>query len=182
MKRSVTIIAGLAVMALSVAGGLLASAPQASAATVSAKVAAGLQQMREEEKLARDVYLELDEQYGAQLPTFANIARSEERHMLAVKRLLTLYRVADPVKSDVPGVFKDPELQRLYNELIAQGGASLKDALAVGVAIEKLDITDLKALRAETSRATIKRVYTSLLGGSYNHLAAFNTALVAYGS
>jgi hypothetical protein len=169
-------------MALSVAGGLLASAPQASAVTVSARVAAGLQQMREEEKLARDVYLELDERYGAQLPTFANIARSEERHMVAVKRLLTLYRVPDPVKSDVPGVFKDPELQRLYNELVAQGGASLQEALAVGIAIEKLDISDLKTLRAETSRATIKRVYTSLLGGSYNHLAAFNTALVAYGS
>ena len=90
--------------------------------------------------------------------------------------LLTLYRVIDPVKTDVPGVFRDPELQQLYDELVAQGSASLKDAIEVGITIEKLDISDLKTLRAQTSRVTIKRVYTNLTNGSYNHLAAFNRA------
>ena len=181
MKRLSIMLAALAVMAFAAAGGVLGSAPQASAATVSDKVAAGLQQMREEEKLARDVYLVLDEQYGDRLPAFGNIARSEDQHMSAVKRLLTLYRVTDPVKTDVPGVFRDPKLQGLYDELVAQGSASLKDAIEVGIAIEKLDISDLKTLRAQTSRAAIKRVYTNLISGSNNHLAAFNRALVTYG-
>ena len=101
--------------------------------------------------------------------------------MSAIKRLLRLYRVTDPVKSDVPGVFQDSELQALYDELVAQGSASLKDAIEVGTAIEKLDISDLKRLRAQTGRVAIRRVYSNLLDGSYNHLAAFNRALVTYG-
>ncbi|MDK2464101.1 MAG: DUF2202 domain-containing protein, partial [Candidatus Korarchaeota archaeon] len=46
----------------------------------------GLLYMREEEKLARDVYLTLYEKWG--LPIFQNIARSEQTHMDAVKTLL----------------------------------------------------------------------------------------------
>ena len=72
-------------------------------------------------------------------------------------------------------------MQKLYDELVAQGSASLKDAIEVGIAIEKLDISDLKTLRARTSRVAIKRVYTNLINGSNNHLAAFNRALVTYG-
>jgi hypothetical protein len=177
MKRLMIVLAALAVMALPAVGGLLAAAPQASAATVRPSVAAGLRHMREEEKLARDVYLALDERYGDQVAAFANIARSEDRHTLAVRRLLTLYHVPDPVKTDVRGVFADPGLQKLYDELVMRGDASLEDALKVGVAIEKLDISDLKTLRSQTASRTIRRVYSNLLDGSYNHLSAFTRAL-----
>lgn len=181
MKRLAITAAALSIMALASVGGVLASASQASAATVSDKVAAGMQQMREEKKLARDVYPVFDEQYGGRLAIFGNIARSEDRHILAVKRLLARYRVTDPINIDVPGVFQDPELEHLYDELVAQGSVSLRDAIEVGIVIEKLDISDLKTLRAQTSRVAVKRVYTNLVDGSYKHLAGFNRAFAIFG-
>jgi hypothetical protein len=47
---------------------------------------AGLKLMREEEKLARDVYMELYDKWN--LPIFNNIANSEQTHTDAVKTLL----------------------------------------------------------------------------------------------
>ena len=53
---------------------------------LTAADAAGLQYMREEEKLARDVYTLLGDRYDVRV--FDNIARAESRHMAAIKRLL----------------------------------------------------------------------------------------------
>ena len=58
-----------------------------------------LQFMREEEKLARDVYLRLHQQWNMQV--FANIAKSEQRHMDAMKCLLDKYELADPAEGKV---------------------------------------------------------------------------------
>lgn len=178
MKRSFLILATVMVTVFSAVGALLATASPAPAATsLSAQEAAGLQYMREEEKLARDVYRVFDAQYGDQAAIFANIAKSESTHALAIKRLLVRYGVTDPVQTDVPGVFKNAELQELYDALVAQGSASLKDALQVGVAIEKLDISDLTEGRAEMTRTDIKRVYGNLLRASERHLVAFERQL-----
>ena len=87
--------------------------------------------MREEEKLARDVYNTLYSVWGQ--PTFQNIASSEQTHMDEVKQLLDRYGLTDPALT--PGQFTDPTLQSLYNQLVAQGSASLADALKVGAAI-----------------------------------------------
>jgi hypothetical protein len=65
--------------------------------------------MREEEKLARDVYLELYDIWGQQI--FSNIASSEQSHTDAVKTLLERYDIPDPVTDDVRGVFASPVLQ-----------------------------------------------------------------------
>jgi hypothetical protein len=76
--------------------------------------------VREEEKLARDVYLTLYEQWG--LTTFKNIAESEQTHMDAVKEQLIIpYGLEDPVKTDNVGVFTNPELQAIYDQLIEKG-------------------------------------------------------------
>ena len=64
----------------------------------------GLVFMREEEKLARDVYLTLHEQWGRRV--FANISKSEQRHTDAIKYLLLKYEISDPVTEDSLGVFK----------------------------------------------------------------------------
>jgi hypothetical protein len=132
--------------------------------------------MREEEKLAHDVYLALYDLWG--LPLFQNIARSEETHTDAVKNLLDTFNIPDPAVDTQPGVFIDPVLQTLYDELIALGRRSLADALKVGGAIEEIDILDLQEALDETENPDIQRVYQNLLRGSENHLRAFTSTLL----
>lgn len=132
--------------------------------------------IREEEKLARDVYNALYEEWG--VAQFSNIAASESRHMASAKRLLDRYGLADPAAEDTPGVFVNDDLQAAYDELVARGTVSVEDAFQVGVMIEQLDITDLQELIDATDGADITRVMENLLRGSQHHLAAF-TALLA---
>jgi hypothetical protein len=135
--------------------------------------------MREEEKLARDVYLFLYDKW--QLPIFANISKSEQTHMDAIKTLLLRYGIPDPAEGNLRGVFTNPDLQNLYDDLVAQGSVSPAEALKVGEFIEETDIADLNAATASTSRKDIKTVYGNLLQGSLNHLKAFVANLASYG-
>ena len=130
--------------------------------------------MREEEKLAHDVYVALYAQWGQQV--FQNISQSEQTHTESVKTLLERYGVADPA-SETAGVFTNLELQSLYNELVARGSQSLEDALQVGVDIEELDIRDLQERRSQVDNADIQQVFNNLLQGSNNHLNAFTRTL-----
>ncbi len=130
--------------------------------------------MREEEKLARDVYLFLYEKWG--LPLFQNIAASEASHMETVAGLLTRYEIADPAAASA-GVFSDPELQALYAQLTDQGSQSLGEALKVGAAVEEIDILDLQEALAGVEHADVQQVFNNLLSGSYNHLRAFTSTL-----
>jgi hypothetical protein len=131
--------------------------------------------MREEEKLARDVYRQLYQKWN--LTAFENIAGSEQRHFDAIGTLLERYAVADPAVGMEPGVFANPTLAALYAQLMAKGAVSVKDAIEVGVTIEKTDIEDLENALKNTARLDIKRVFTNLLNGSYNHLEAFEANL-----
>jgi hypothetical protein len=131
--------------------------------------------MREEEKLARDVYQYLFDKW--QLAIFNNIAASEQKHMDAIYNLLVRYNIPDPAASNTVGVFTNAELQSLYNQLISQGSQSLEEALQVGVLIEQTDIADLQEGLAETTHRDIANVYSNLLKGSNNHLRAFNNEL-----
>lgn len=126
--------------------------------------------MREEEKLARDVYLTLYEKWN--LAIFNNIARSEQQHMDAVKVLLDQYNLEDPMLGEI-GEFENQVLQDLYDELILTGSKSVQDALKVGGAIEEIDILDLKESLADATNTDVIRVFESLLRGSNNHLRAF---------
>lgn len=131
---------------------------------------AGLIWMREEEKLAGDVYRYLYEQWGS--PVFSNIAESEDMHVQSVLTILNAYGIADPAKAEA-GQFSDPDLQALYDQLIAQGSQSLEAAYMVGGAIEEIDILDLEERIAQTENADIILVYENLIAGSENHLRAF---------
>ncbi len=138
---------------------------------LSSSDAAALLFMREEEKLARDVYQTLAKQWSLNL--FTRIAASEQAHMDALKTLLDRYGLADPTAGKAPGVFSNPDLQALYTQLIARGSTSLPEALAVGAAIEEIDILDLQQRNTASTPADINQVYQRLLDGSYNHLRAF---------
>ncbi len=139
----------------------------------------GLVLMREEEKLARDVYNTLGAKWGVDI--FTNIAKSEQTHTDAVKVLLDRYGIEDPVKDDANGVFTSSELDELYRNLVAQGNISLLDALIVGATVEDLDIKDLNELTAQTDKSDIISTYGRLNKGSKNHLRAFMTEITNAG-
>lgn len=130
----------------------------------------GLVLMREEEKLARDVYSSLYARWNQ--PVFSRIMESEERHGEMVKSLLIRFGVEDPYISG-EGQFSSSELQTLYARWVDKGQKSLKDAFEVGAMIEDLDISDLDRLSTSTQNADIKEVYALLNEGSQNHLRAF---------
>ncbi len=157
-------------------GALLNSLPYES---VSAREQNGLIYMREEEKLARDVYAYLFQVWNHRI--FRNISRSENRHMEGIKVLLDKYGLPDPTADDIPGVFSNPELQALYHELTAQGSQSLEAALGIGALIEDLDIFDLQKHLKKTNNADIKTLYQNLMKGSRNHMRAFLGQLQRYG-
>ncbi|MFN0245343.1 MAG: DUF2202 domain-containing protein [Kofleriaceae bacterium] len=136
-----------------------------------------LQFMREEEKLARDVYAKL-EQHGY---VFQRIGGAEQRHFDAVARLLDRFRLPDPAVGAKSGVFRNPSRQALYAELVARGTRSELDALAVGLEIEELDIHDLERARAIVRHPEIAFVYDQLQRASRNHVRAFHRRLTVLG-
>ena len=200
MKRFTAVIAGIGVAALVVAAvaaiqigtsdataqGGPANRGEGAVATsvhmdpdtatrLTADEIAGLRYMREEEKLAQDVYQFLGGKYDARV--FTNIARSETQHAETVKAFLDAFRIADPASGRAAGSYENDELQSLYAQLVARGEHSLNAAISVGIAIEERDIADLKARIAATDRADLKAMYGTLLRASKNHLSAFTRQL-----
>lgn len=127
--------------------------------------------MREEEKLARDVYLYLYEKWGSR--PFSNISASEQTHMDAVLTLLNKYNIPDPVGSNGRGVFQNADMQKLYNQLVASGDKSNLEGFKAGATIEDLDIFDLRRLSRQIDNQDVLYVYGNLERGSRNHMRAF---------
>lgn len=130
-----------------------------------------LQFIREEEKLARDVYLGLYKKWGSGI--FTNIAGSEQTHTNKVRDLLVKYNLEDPAANTKIGEFINPTIQGYYNALMARGGESQLEALYVGAYIEELDIGDLRHEIDIANTSDVKQVYNNLMLGSYNHLQSF---------
>lgn len=145
----------------------------ASQASNSSETTKQLVYLIEEEKLAHDVYQKMSELWGARV--FGNIQRSETNHQDQLLAVMQSRDIADPRSAEV-GVFSDQKLQTLYNQLIAQGSQSVGEAYKVGVAIEELDIADLKADLAtlDSKDSDVKATMENLLRGSENHLRAFS--------
>lgn len=136
--------------------------------------------MREEEKLARDVYLTLSEQYPAAI--FVNISESEQRHMDALEGLIVKYGLEDPVKDETLGVFSNEKFAELYIDLVEAGEVSYCGALQAGIDIEDLDIYDIEVIvLPDVEAQDVNRVMNNLLSGSYNHLNAFTSRYEAAG-
>ena len=147
--------------------------------TLTEQEIADLQFMREEEKLAHDVYLHFNEKYN--LNIFGNIASSEQIHMDAVLELMNKYGVEDPA-SDERGDFTNADLQQLYNDLIVQGDVSLIAALTVGATIEDVDIRDLDNAIDATEKDDLINMYEMLSCGSRNHMRGFTSHLKTQGT
>jgi hypothetical protein len=117
------------------------------------------------------------EQYGTNV--FGNILKSEQNHQGQVLTLLQARNIADP-RSSERGAFSNPELQALYDQLIAQGKQSTVAAYKVGVAIEEKDIADITTQLATATDSDIVATLERLRTGSENHLRAFNRQLSRY--
>ncbi len=138
----------------------------------------GLAFIREEEKAARDLYLSFYD--GNNISTFQDVARSEQNHMDQVKVLLDKYGLKDPAMNE-RGAFANQTFQELYEELLAKGKASPKDALQSAALFEEISIIDLEDQIAATDKGDIKIVYKGLLAGSQKHLRSYVSALEEHG-
>ncbi len=146
--------------------------------TLTDEDVAGLMEMREEEKLARDVYSYFYETYGSTI--FSNIATSEDAHTSAVLYLINGYGLTDPTPAEV-AQFSAQIFTDLYQQLTTAGSASLIEALKTGAFIEEYDINDLQELLAVTENDDLLMIYGNLLAGSKSHLRAFTMVLSSLG-
>ena len=143
---------------------------------LSAAEIQGLLYMREEEELARDLYLDIYAAKDSRLTVFKNISdNAETQHAIAVLALLDMYGIEDP-STGVHNTYTSAEIQALYNQLlnVAVGSDDIA-ALKVGALVEETDIRDINAVKAEVSanHTEIISTYENLLCGSRNHLRAF---------
>jgi len=152
---------------------------QVKTAVLSAEEADTLLWMREEEKLARDIYLKLYQRWKK--PVFQRIASSEQRHFDAIGTKIDLYGLIDPALPGL-GQFTDAELQDTYDQLLTTGMKSYIKALTVGATIEDMDISDLQAAIEGTGDTALRTTYQNLLDGSKNHLRAFVQLLRGLGA
>lgn len=146
---------------------------------VSAELQTLLTDMRQEEKLARDVYRTLSEKWNE--PVFTRIAASEQQHMNTLQRLLDRYGIADPIVNDGVGAFPSVRFTQLYQQLVNEGSVSHLTALQVGLKIEEMDIADLRKTASAVSERDILKVLQRLERASHNHLRAFANRLQALG-
>jgi hypothetical protein len=160
-------------------GGLNAYLQSLPIESVSPYEALALRHMREEEKLARDVYLVLHQTWN--LPVFANIAQSEQSHMDLVAWGMQRYQIPDPLPSLQIGVFAAPEFTQLFQLATSFGSISPLHALFVGAVIEDLDVVDLDAVLAVTDNRDLDTIWQNLQRGSRNHMRAFYPQLLALG-
>lgn len=173
------IAAGATVVALAISGLGLAyaqAAPVPSAPTLDAATAKTLSFMREEERLARDLYTALEGKHGDGVRPFAHIKLSEQQHFEAVGTLLSRFGIEDPSVGLAAGDYRYDELDEMYKTLLGQGEASLAAAYQAGVTFETNDIAGLKKAIEESPEASVDDVLTNLLTASERHLAAFERA------
>jgi hypothetical protein len=166
------------IMILVVGINLLTACKKDEIVPLSDQEKADLLFLREEEKLARDVYIYSYSKYGQNI--FNNISNSEQSHMNSVLNLINKYGLTDPVTSNANGVFSNTELQTLYSQLITMSDSSLNKALEVGANIEDLDINDIKTFKNHTTNTDLISVYDKLTCGSRNHIRSFVGQLETY--
>ena len=148
--------------------------------------------MYNEEKLAKEVYLNIYEKQSLQ--QLYNIAtKSEVKHEEAVNNLAIKYdlNITQYPDTDIPydknsidkygsGQYAVEAIQELYDMLYNKGINSQQDALEVGCMVEVTDIDDLDKyiIQASASNASdVLEVFNFLRDGSYIHYWAFDNGL-----
>ena len=88
------------------------------------------------------------------------------------KAIIDKYGLAIP-GNDEPGVFQNQTLQKIHDDLLAEGLRSDQDALKVAAAFEEISIMDLEKEISATKTEDIRVVYQGLLAGSRKHLRSY---------
>ncbi len=151
--------------------------------------------MWNEEKMAKDIYLALNELYPTR--QFEYIAsNSEEKHQEMVQELVKKYDLNITNLVDYSASYSEAELealpagefgvtaiQDLYDTLYTEGKTSKIDALKVGCKVEVTDVDDLdtRLIGLDTNSTDVGVVFNALRNGSYMHYWAFDRALKAEG-
>jgi len=150
--------------------------------------------MWNEEKLAKDIYLALNDVWPNQV--LYNIAtKSETQHEASVEALVEAYDInitnlvdytesysEAELRAFGPGEYGIAAVRELYDTLYAKGVQSAQDALEVGCLVEVTDINDLnRDIETASGADDLVAVFENLRSGSYNHYWAFNDALKAIG-
>ena len=148
--------------------------------------------MWNEEKLAKDIYLNLNLIYPTQqLEKIAT--QSETKHQALVEELVQRYDLnitnlvdykenysEEELREFASGEFGVQEIQDLYDTLYAEGKQSQQAALEVGCKVEVTDVEDLLdeiVIAEEVDAQDLIAVWNVLLSGSYNHYWAFDKGL-----
>ena len=146
--------------------------------------------MWHEEKLAKEIYLELNKIYPTkQLDNIAN--NSEVKHIEYVQNLVAWYDInvtnianyevnysANELNGMAVGKFAIPEIQSLYDMLYDKGVGSQQASLEVGCMVEVTDVNDLdKYIKEAGTNQALLDTFNILRDGSYNHYWAFDKGL-----
>jgi hypothetical protein len=118
MRHASLLLTAALIMALATTGTIATAGGVPALATtvaLSESEAADLAFQREEEKLARDVYLAMYSKWQAAI--FSNISDSEQKHTDTTKKLLDKYNLPDPALTDF-GAFTDADLQEKFDAII----------------------------------------------------------------
>jgi hypothetical protein len=151
-------------------GQAMTSSDIATAATLTSREKEGMLFIWEEEKAARDLYMSLYDKNN--LTIFMNLVRSEQSHMDQAKAITDKYGLTIP-GNDEQGVFQNKTLQKIHDDLQAEGLRSDQDALMVAAAFEEISIMDLEKEISATKTEDIRVVYQGLLAGSRKHLRSY---------
>lgn len=153
------------------------TAPFDSTADLTADEIEFLFAVREDEKLARDVYATFYTKFQNKI--FENIGNSESTHLKAIERLYDYYEIDYPAVGDA-GKFSDPQLQHLYDSLIVKGD-SLLAAVKIMANLEESNIFHYREVLKTITNTNIKIVIENLEKGSENHFKAAIRQITALG-
>lgn len=135
--------------------------------------------MREEEKLARDFYMEMYNAWG--LSIFVGMSKEEKEHLNSLLEIFRMYFLPDPIGIDTPRSYANNYLANVHNSLYNQGIQSIKDGLKACALQEEINILDLDSAIKSTQKRNIQKVYSELQRDSFNHLRSFARCLETMG-
>ncbi len=141
-----------------------------SLAQITPAEAGYLQFLREEEKVAHNVYEVLYAIWNE--PSFLEIMSEEAEHMEVLKHLLKQKDIPDPLEGIETdnGIFTRPALKKMFEDLTAQGARSVTEAYKVAAIFEETDIRDLTNRFNATQDPDVREVYDELIHASEHHL------------
>jgi hypothetical protein len=133
--------------------------------------------VREDEKVARDMYFSFFGKFG--LKPFENIGKAEDNHIKATEKLFDYYEIDYPTLSE-NGKFEDAIRQKLYDSLLLKGTPEL-EAFKVMALLEESNIVEYGEVLKTIVNPNIKIVIENLAMASANHFKAAIRQITALG-